>query len=92
MIWNSSLAPTSVLSDARLQERVPSATRATVTSVRSFHAGIIGAAAFGMVGLLSNGDDPSPGLLVGLAALIGTGLLVARWLPDAAERPAVAQI
>ncbi|NND76110.1 MAG: MFS transporter [Ilumatobacter sp.] len=75
------LEATWVVSDARFQAAIPSRTRATVTSVRSFNGGLIAAAAFGTIGWLATGDDPSPGLVIGVAALIGTGVLVTRWLP-----------
>lgn len=81
------LEATWVISDARFQAAIPGAVRATVTSVRSFNGGLVAAAAFGVIGLLADGDDPGPGLVVGIAALIATGALVARWLPDRAIDP-----
>lgn len=70
-------------SDARLQERVGARNRATVTSVRGLLSGLIGAGAFAMIGLLSDGDDPSPGLLIALVVLVLVGLLAVLWLPNA---------
>jgi len=69
--------------DARLQERADPATRATVTSVRGFGSATVAMAFFGVVGLLSDGDDPTPGLLAALSALVLTGVLLIAWLPDA---------
>ncbi|MFV1991634.1 MAG: MFS transporter [Acidimicrobiales bacterium] len=70
-----------ILSDARMQERTPAATRATVTSVRGFASGLVGAAAFALVGALAQGDDPTPGLFVVVAMFVVAGLLIYRWLP-----------
>lgn len=72
-----------ILSDARLQERIGAATRATVTSVRSFGSGMLSGAAYAMIAGLSRGDDPTRGLLIGAAALVGGGVLIVRWLPGA---------
>lgn len=71
-----------IVTDARMQERIPSATRATVTSVRGFGSASISIAAFAVVGVLSDGDDPTPGLFVIVAATAVAGLLIIRWLPD----------
>lgn len=71
-----------VISDARLQERLPPTTRATVTSVRSFLAAITTGLAFALIGLLTDGDDPTPGILVALSALAATAVLMSRWIPD----------
>jgi MFS family permease len=68
--------------DARLQERTDPSTRATVTSVRGFASASVAMAFFGVVGLLSDGDDPTPGLLVAVAIVFATGVLLIRWLPD----------
>ncbi|MEM9606241.1 MAG: MFS transporter [Actinomycetota bacterium] len=73
-----------VLGDARLQERIGARHRATVSSVRSLLAGLVATAAFVLIGLLSDGDDPSPGLLVPLVLLAVVGLGVTRFLPRAA--------
>lgn len=72
-VGDAALETTWVLGDARLQELVPAATRATVTSVRSFNSGITGALAFGIVSLMTDGDDPTPGLLVAIAILFAIG-------------------
>ena len=37
---------------------------------------------FGVVAVLSDSDDPTPGLLVLLGAVLATGLLLVAWLPD----------
>jgi len=71
-----------VLGDARMQERIPAATRATTTSVRSFLSALILVVGFAVVGALSSGDDPSRGLLPIVGALALTGLAVFRWLPN----------
>jgi MFS family permease len=72
-----------VPTDARLQERATPATRATVTSVRGFGASVVSMTFFAVVALMSNGDDPTPGLLAALGLLAVTGLLLIAWLPDA---------
>ena len=69
--------------DARLQERATPATRATVTSVRGFGSSIVSMVFFALVAVLSNGDDPTRGLLAALGLLAVTGMLVIAWLPDA---------
>ena len=68
--------------DARLQERADPPTRATVTSVRAFGSATIAMSFFAVVGLLSDGDDPTPGLLAALLALIVAGALLIVWLPE----------
>lgn len=74
-----------IANDARLQERTPSATRATVTSVRGFGSATVSMIAFVVVAVMSDGDDPTPGHFVILAALALAGVLVVRWLPEPAE-------
>lgn len=71
-----------VAADGRLQAHAPQATRATVTSVRSFLTSITGLAAFGAIALVSRGEDPTAGLAIVVAALLATGLAAARWLKD----------
>lgn len=71
--------------DARLQERAGPATRATVTSVRGFGSASVSMAFFGLVALMSNGDDPTPGLVAALLALAITAILVIGWLPARAR-------
>ena len=71
--------------DARLQERAPAATRATVASVRGFGSAAISMVAFTVIGAMSNGDDPTPGHFPVLAALALAGVLVILWLPRPAE-------
>lgn len=68
--------------DARLQERAEPQTRATVTSVRGFGSATVAMLFFAVVGLLADGDDPTPGLLAALLALLVTGVLLVAWLPD----------
>ncbi len=70
--------------DARLQERTDPATRATVTSVRGFGSASVAMTFFGVVGVLSDGDDPTRGLLAAVAVVLVTGVLLVRWLPDRA--------
>lgn len=77
------LEATWIAADARLQERAPAATRATVTSVRGFGGAAVSMPAFVVIGAMSDGDDPTPGHFVVLAALAITALLVIRWLPPA---------
>ncbi len=74
-----------ITTDARMQERTPAATRATVTSVRGFGGATVSLVAFVVIGAMSDGDDPTPGHFVVLAALALAGLLVVRWLPERAE-------
>ena len=74
-----------IATDARLQERTPPATRATVTSVRGFGGATVSMLAFVVIGAMSDGDDPTPGHFVVLAALALAGGLVVRWLPERAE-------
>ena len=74
-----------IATDARLQARTPSATRATVTSVRGFGGAAISMVAFVIIGVMSDGDDPTPGHFVVLGALALAGCLVIRWLPKRAE-------
>ncbi len=71
-----------VISDAQFQAMAPSATRATVTSVRGMGGGAVAGLAFLVVAMRSDGNDPTPGLhwVVGLLAV--TSLLVWRWIPD----------
>lgn len=68
--------------DARLQARADPQTRATVTSVRGFGSATVAMLFFAVVGLLSDGDDPTPGLLAALLALVIAGALLIVWLPD----------
>ena len=72
--------------DARLQERASPRVRATVTSVRGFGSGVVGMAFFAVVAVMSNGDDPTPGLLAALVLLAVTGVLLIAWLPDHEHR------
>lgn len=75
------LETTWIATDARLQERAPATTRATVTSVRGFGGAAVSMTAFAVIGVMSNGDDPTPGHFVVLGALVVAGLLVIEWLP-----------
>lgn len=74
-----------LITDARFQQRVPDAVRATTTSVRAFFGALINLGAFALVAALSTGDDPAPGLPPLLGALMLAGLLLIAWLPDPAE-------
>lgn len=73
-----------VLSEARLQERAPAAARATTRSTVAFAAGIVSTGVFLIVQALSEGDDPTRGLLVSLVLLVAAALLLFR-LPAAGE-------
>ncbi len=77
----AALEATWVISDARLQARVPAHVRATVSSVRELGVGVVFGLALAVVALMSIGGDPTPGLtaLTGLIVAIG---LAARWLPE----------
>ena len=79
----ATLETTWVLSDARLQERISSRRRATVTSVRSFASGLIEAVVFALIGLLAIGDDPTRGMAAMVLVLLLAGLVGSRWIPDA---------
>ncbi|MEO1061155.1 MAG: MFS transporter [Actinomycetota bacterium] len=79
----ATLETTWVLSDARLQARISHRRRATVTSVRSFAAGIVEAIVFATIGFLAVGDDPTRGMLPMAVVLLLAGLVGARWIPDA---------
>jgi MFS family permease len=81
------LEATWIAADARLQERTPAATRATVTSVRGFGGAAVSMLAFVVIGAMSDGDDPTPGHFVVLGALAIAGLLVIRWLPPRHAEP-----
>jgi MFS family permease len=67
--------------DARLQERAPPKTRATVTSVRGFGSATVSMTFFAIVAVMANGDDPTPGLLAALGLLAVAGILLIAWLP-----------
>lgn len=71
-----------VISDARFQAAAPRSTRATVTSVRGLGEGLVGGVAFLLIAVLTQGDDPTPGLhwIIGLLAL--ASFLVWRWVPN----------
>jgi MFS family permease len=72
--------------DARLQERADPVTRATVTSVRAFGSATVAMLFFALVATMSDGDDPTPGLLTALLAIVVTGVLLVAWLPDRLAR------
>ncbi len=78
-----------VTTDARLQERTSDVSRATVTSVRGFGSACVSMAMFAVIGIMSNGNDPTPGLFVMIAALAAAGALIARWLPASQAEPAI---
>ena len=67
--------------DARLQERASPRVRATVTSVRGFGSASVSIVFFAIVAAMSNGDDPTPGLLAAIGLLGLTGVLLIAWLP-----------
>ena len=68
--------------DARLQERAPATTRATVTSVRGFGSATVSMTFFAVVAGMSEGDDPTRGLLAALGLLAIAAVLLVVWLPD----------
>ncbi len=76
-----------VVADARLQERISSDHRATVTSVRSLFAALISGIGFVVIGALSDGDDPARGVALVCVALIALGVAAVRWLPAAQPNP-----
>lgn len=76
------LEATWIATDARLQEHAPASTRATVTSVRGFGGAKVSMLAFVVIGMMSDGDDPTRGHFVVLGALALSGFLVIRWLPE----------
>ncbi len=65
-----------IITEARLQKLAPQAVRATVRSVVAFVAGLINMAMFGVIGLLSVGDDPTRGLFTTVAVLCVLGILL----------------
>jgi HAMP domain-containing protein len=73
--------------DARLQERAPAATRATITSVRGFGSASVSMIFFAVVAVMSEGDDPTPGLLAALGLLAVAAVLLIAWLPDRHPTP-----
>ncbi|MDH3681676.1 MAG: hypothetical protein OEV40_17205, partial [Acidimicrobiia bacterium] len=87
-VGHAALETVWITSDARLQERATRATRATVTSVRGFGSACVSMAMFAVIAMLSDGDDPTPGLFVLVATLAAAGLLIVRWLPPQAAVPA----
>jgi hypothetical protein len=68
-----------ILLDARLQERAPAKTRATVRSVVAFFAGVLMSGVFLVVGAMAAGADPSPGLVLVGGAILLNAALVWRW-------------
>ncbi|MEM7322777.1 MAG: MFS transporter [Actinomycetota bacterium] len=68
-----------LISGARLQEQLSPERRATVTSIRGFGGGVVNTAAFLLIAVMANGDDPQPGLLIALGALL-TVAVAARFL------------
>ncbi len=74
--------------DARLQERSPAATRATVSSVRGFGSAAISMMAFVVIGAMAVGDDPTPGHFPILITLGVAAVLIVRWLPRPARMDA----
>lgn len=77
-----------ITTDARLQERTSDTSRATVTSVRGFGSACVSMVMLAVIAIMSNGDDPTPGLFVMVAALAAAGALLPRWLPRARPEPA----
>lgn len=71
-----------LISDARFQQHVPPAQRATVTSVRSFCAGLVSIVAIGLVTLLSTSEVSVWALAAMAGVLAIAGFLGARWIPE----------
>ena len=76
-----------VLADARLQARLPDATRATATSVRELLSNTVSMVALGGIGLLSVGEDPTWGVGLLLVGLVVTAGVVTAWVPRSAASP-----
>ncbi|TPV94894.1 MAG: MFS transporter [Myxococcales bacterium FL481] len=81
-IGYAAIQTTWVLTSARTQAALPDSTRATVTSVRAFFAGIWATLAFAVVGMLSPAQDPSLGLLVAVPAYLPVVIMIWAWLPE----------
>ena len=82
----AAIEATWVVSDARLQARVPTHIRATVASVRGLGVALVIGLAVLAIAIMSSGDDPTPGLVVVAVALIATSPLVARLPPPERDR------
>lgn len=72
-----------ILTDARLQARLPDATRATATSVRELLSNGVSMVVLAGIGWLSFGDDPTWGVSLLLLGLVITAIGVAAWVPPA---------
>lgn len=70
-----------IVTEARLQELAPDETRATVRSVVALGGNLLSAFVFVLIGTLSRGDDPAPGLLASLILLLLVLPMMWRWLP-----------
>ena len=70
-----------IVSEARLQERAPSAQRATVASVVAFFANVLSALVFLVVAGLSRGDDPTLGVVVCAAGVLVAAAWIVGYLP-----------
>ena len=70
--------------DARIQERLESATRATATSVRELLSNLVSMGVLAGVGALSVAEDPTRGLLMMLAGVALVAVALAVWVPDRA--------
>lgn len=80
---------TSVLTEARLQEHAPAATRATVTSVRGVLMELMTLLGFAAVGAVTVGAGLTAGISVILLPALAVAVLADRWLPPPAQtRPA----
>jgi MFS family permease len=67
-----------ILSDARMQARLPSEVRATVTSVRSVFSSLFEMSALALVGVLASEVDPTPGLILLVAVLCALSPIIFR--------------
>lgn len=77
-----------ISTDARLQEQLDSATRATATSVRELLSNGVSMGILAIVGLLSVGEDPTRGLGAMLLGIVVVAALLGRWVPDPKGRDA----
>lgn len=80
-VLHVSAQTTMILADARLQERAPQATRATISSVRGFLTGVLALLTFMMVGAMDRAGDVRPGLVLLLAAVVASAVLISKWMP-----------
>lgn len=78
---------TAVLSDARFQALLPSATRATSTSVRALFAALVNAGVFAWVGACAGWWNVSIAVGAAMVGLFPVAAMVLGWLPAHAVQP-----